>query len=173
MCAQQEWTDATIGLPFLQALPKISFKTGGTLIALLGVFGEEFHSNKRQRLGHCSAINRRYRQTRNLAVDPLQGVSDRKWQCACKHLVQGDAQRVEIASSINRAIHTAGLFGCQVGERACNHLRWRRCLTLGRQSRGNPEACKPYVVGVVDEHIRRLDVLMYEAPPVDLTECRR
>jgi hypothetical protein len=40
---------------------------------------------------------------------------------------------------------------------------------LGR----NPESGQPYAVGVVDKHIRRLDILMYEAVPMDLAECCR
>jgi hypothetical protein len=46
-------------------------------------------------------------------------------------------------------------------------------LALARQPRRNSEAGKPYAVGVVDEHIFRLDVLMYESVPMDLAECRR
>jgi hypothetical protein len=42
-----------------------------------------------------------------------------------------------------------------------------------RQARRNPEASEPYISGVLDEHIRRLDVLMYEALPMDLAECIR
>jgi len=37
----------------------------------------------------------------------------------------------------------------------------------------NPEAGKPYVAGFVDEHIPRLDVLMYKAVAMDLAECCR
>jgi hypothetical protein len=40
---------------------------------------------------------------------------------------------------------------------------------LGR----NSEADEPYVSGVVDEHIRRLNVFVDEAVPVDLAECFR
>jgi hypothetical protein len=47
--AQREWIDATIGRR--QAPLKIGFDTGGSLIAVLGVFGEELHSKRRQRLG--------------------------------------------------------------------------------------------------------------------------
>jgi hypothetical protein len=35
---------------------------------------------------------------------------------------------------------------------------------------GNPETGEPYVVVAVNEHIRRLDVFMYEALPMDLAE---
>jgi hypothetical protein len=38
---------------------------------------------------------------------------------------------------------------------------------LGR----NPKSGEPHVAGVVDEDIRGLDILMYEASLVDLTEC--
>ena len=128
---------------------------------------------RRQRLGDCGAIARRCRLARNVAVDPLQGVGGGKRQRARKHLVQGDAQRVEIAAGIDRAIHAAGLFGRHVGERAGNDLRRRGRLALARQSGRNSEAGEPYVAGVVDQHIRRLDVLMYEALPMDLAECCR
>jgi hypothetical protein len=46
-------------------------------------------------------------------------------------------------------------------------------LTLAWQPRRNSEAGKPYAVGIVDEHIFRLDVLMYESVPMDLSECCR
>jgi hypothetical protein len=38
---------------------------------------------------------------------------------------------------------------------------------LGR----NPESGEPRVAGVVDEDIRRLNILMYEAVLMDLAEC--
>ena len=45
-------------------------------------------------------------------------------------------------------------------------------MTLAWQPRRDSEAGKPYAV-VVDEHIFRLDVLMYEAMPMDLAKCCR
>jgi hypothetical protein len=46
-------------------------------------------------------------------------------------------------------------------------------MALTPQSRCNSEAGKPNAVGVVDEYIFRLDVLMCEAMAMDLSECRR
>ena len=46
---------------------------------------------------------------------------------------------------------------------------WRSCGSLGR----NPEAGEPDVAGVVDEHVRRLNVLMNKTTAVDLAECCR
>ena len=70
------------------------------------------------------------------------------WQCthpsdrrrrraiAGEHLVEGDAQGVEVAAGIDRPVHPAGLFGGHVGERPGDHLRRRR----ERRSRGRREA---------------------------------
>src|SRR5712664_2841169 len=160
-------------LPFRQTPSKISFQPGSVLVTLLGVLGKELYGDSRQRLGDCGAITRRCRLARNVAVDPLQRIGGGKGQRARKHLVQGDSQRVEIAAGINRAIHAAGLLGRHVSKGAGDDLGRYGRLALVRQLRRNPESGKPYVAGVVDEHVRRLDVLMYEAVPMDLAECCR
>jgi hypothetical protein len=110
---------------------------------------------------------------RNVAVDPFHRIAGSKWQVAREHLVKGGAQRVEIAARINRAIHTAGLFGCHIGQSAGNDLRRRRRLAFAEQLRRNPEPSEPYLPSIVDEHIRRLDVFMDKAVPMDLAECFR
>ncbi len=173
MRPQSKRIDATMRLPFRQALPKIGFQTGGGLVALLHVLGEELQRDSRQRPGNCGAIARRCRLACDVAVDPLQGVGGDERQRARKHLVQGDAHRIEIAAGTDRTIHAAGLLGRHVGEGAGNHLRRRGRLALVRHLRRDPEAGEPYVAGVVDEHIRRLDVLMDETLLVDLAECFR
>src|SRR5258707_8292129 len=170
---QKEWIDATVRLPFRQAPPKIGFQAGGGLVALLRVLGEELHDDGRQRFGDCGAIARRCRLACNVEVDLLQGVGGGNRQQARKYLVQGDAKRVKITATINRAIHATGLLGRHIGERARNDLRRRGRLALVRQLGRNPESEDPYVAGVVDEHIPRLDVLMYESAPMDLAECCR
>src|SRR5208282_5939135 len=57
---------------------------------------------------------------RNLAVDPFHSIGGSKWQAPRERLVQSDAQGVEIAARINRAIHPTGLFGGHIGEGARN-----------------------------------------------------
>jgi hypothetical protein len=41
------------------------------------------------------------------------------------------------------------------------------------QSGGYGKASEPYLAGVVNEYVPRLEVLMYKATPVDLAECCR
>ena len=82
-------------------------------------------------------------------------------------------RRVEIAASIDRAIHATGLFRRHIGQRASNNLGRYRRLALARHLGRNPEAGKPHLAGVVDQHIRRLDVLMNEPRPMDLAKCGR
>ncbi len=65
------------------------------------------------------------------------------------------------------------LLGRHIGERAGNDLGRYGRLALVRQLGRNGESGEPHVSGLVDEHIRWLDVLVYEAVPMDLAECYR
>ena len=168
--AEQERIDATMRPPFPQAPPKIGFQTRSSLVAFLGVLGQELHRDRRQWLGDGGSPVWRSRLARNVAVDPLQRVSGGKRQRARKHLVQGDSQRVEIAAGIDGTIHAASLLGRHVGEGAGNDLDRYERLALVWQLRRNPEAGEPDVPGIVDEYVRRLDVLMDEAVLMDLAE---
>ena len=90
----------------------------------------------------------RYRLTCDVAVDPLQRVGGSKREHAREHLVQGDAQRVEIAASIDRSIHAPGLFRGHVGKGTGNGFRRCRRLALARQPGRDAKAGEPYVAGV-------------------------
>ena len=168
---QREFIDATMRLPFRQAPSKISFQPGSGLVSLLGVLGEELHGDSRQRLGDCGSINRWYRLARNVAMDPLQRVGRGERKRDREHLVKDDAQRVEIAAGISRAIHAASLLGCHIGERTGNNLGRYGRLALARQLGRDPESGEPDVAVVVDQNVCRLDVLMDEAMPMDLADC--
>jgi len=135
--AQREWIDASMRLLFREAPPNIGFEAGGGLVALLGVFGEELHGWRRQRLGDRSAITWWCRLACERGSGPTPGVGGGKRQLA-RRSVQAPCRR-----------------GCR--------------NNLGR----NPEGGEPYVADVVDEHVRRLNVLLNQATPVDLAERSR
>ena len=107
-----------------------------------------------------------------MAVDPLQRVGGSKREHARKHLVQGDAQRVEIAAGIDRAIHAPGLFRGHVGKGAGNDFRRCRRLALAWQPGRDAKAGEPYVAGVVDEHVLGLDVFVDQTALVGMAERR-
>ena len=114
------------------------------------------------------------RLTRDVAVDPFQRVGGSKREHARQHLVQGDAQRVEIAPGIHRAIHAPGLFRGHVGKCAGNDLGRRGRQALAGEPGRDAKAGEPHVPGVVDKCVRGLDVLMDEALPVGLAKrCRQ
>ena len=110
------------------------------------------------------------------------------WQCthsigsaalngsrARQHLVERDAQRVEVAPSIDRAVHSAGLFGRHVGERAGDGLwrLWR--LPLARQARRDPEPHEPDLACCgIDQRIGRLHILVNQPSSVKAAKggCR-
>ena len=152
-------------LPVRQALAQIGRETRGGLIPVLGILGEKLHHNRRDRPRDARdpLIGRR-RLAGNVAVHPFHRVGGGERQFARQHLVEGDAQRVEIGAGVDRAVHPAGLFRGHVGERPGDHLRRRRRLALARQTRGDAKAGEPGVAGDgVHQNIRRLDVLMDEA----------
>jgi hypothetical protein len=65
------------------------------------------------------------------------------------------------------------LLGRHVGEGAGNDFRRRRSLTLTWKPGSKPETGQADVASVIDEHVRRLDVFVYEAVPMDLDESFR
>ena len=76
------------------------------------------HGDRRERPGNDGALTRLCRLARNVRLHPFQRISRGKGKRACEHLVQRDAQRVEIAEGIDRSVHPAGLFRRHIRQRA-------------------------------------------------------
>ena len=90
---------------------------------------------------------------------------------AGEHPIERDAERIEVAAEVDRAIHSPGLFGRHIGERAGDNLGRLGRLTLARQTRGDAEPGEPRPsVGAVDQDVGRLDVLVDEAALVRLAQ---
>ena len=154
-------------------LPQIDRETGGGLVAVLGILGEELHHDRRERRRDArDPLVGRRRLPGDVAMHPFHRIGGGEGQFAGQHLVEGDAQGVEVAAEIDRPVHPAGLFGGHVGERPGDHLRRRRGLALARQTRGNAEAHEPDLAGDrVHQNVRRLDVLVDEAALVNLSQA--
>ena len=92
-------------------------------------------------------------------------------RAAGEHLIERDAERIEVAAGIDRAVHPPGLFGRHVGQRAGDDLGRLGRLTLARQTRGDAEPGEPRPsVRAVHKDIGRLDVLVDEAALVRLAQ---
>jgi hypothetical protein len=171
--AQSKWFDAITRAPFRQAPPKIGFEARCGLVALLGIFGEKPHDDGGQRFRYRATVRRRYRLTRDVAVNPLQRVGGGKREHAREQLVQSDAQRVEIAARIHRTVHAPGLLGRHVGKCAGYDFRRRGRRALAGKPGREAKSGEPHATGIVDKRICRLHVLMNDASPVSLAERRR
>ena len=173
--AQRERLDAAGRLPFRQAAPQIGLDTRGGLVALLGGLGEQLHHDRRERPRDArDPLVGRHRLPRDVAVDPLHRIGGGEGKLPRQHLVEGDAQRIEIAAGVHRAVHPPGLLRRHVGERPGDHLRRRGGLALARQTRGDAETRQPDAAACrVHEDIGRLDVLVDEASRMHLAERGR
>ena len=99
--AERERVDAAMRLPFRQAAPQIGRDAGGGLVALLGGLGEELHDDSRERRRDVrDPLARRRRLPGDMAVHPLHRIGSREGQRSRQHLVEGDAQRIEIAAGV-------------------------------------------------------------------------
>ena len=108
-----------------------------------------------------------------MAVHPFHGIGRREGQNAREHLVERDAEGVEIAAGVDRAVHPPGLFGCHVGKRAGDGLGRLGRLPLAGQARGDAEPGEPHVsIRAVHQNIGWLDVLVDEAALMELAQSR-
>ena len=69
----------------------------------------------------------------DVAMDPFHRIGSRKGKAARQHLVKRHAKRIEVATRIDGAVHSACLLGRHIGEGAGDDLGWPGGLTLARQ----------------------------------------
>src|SRR5580700_7938395 len=97
--AEWERLDAAMPLPLHEALPQINGEPRGGLVAVFGILGEELHHDRRERLGDArDPLVGRARLASDVAMHPFHRIRGSEGQFACKHLVEGDPQGVEIAA---------------------------------------------------------------------------
>ncbi|MNX87506.1 hypothetical protein D3C86_1194370 [compost metagenome] len=166
---EREVLDAALALPVFQAAAQVVLQPDGGLVALLGRLGEQLHDDarNRRRYGFLPRA-RRHRHLGDVAVYPLHRVRGGERQRAGQHLVERDAERVEVAARIDRPVHPPGLLGCHVGQRAGDGLGRLGRLALARQARGQAEAGEPCLpVGAVHDDMGRLQVLVKQPALVE------
>ena len=106
-----------------------------------------------------------------MAVDPIHRIGRRERQTTREHPIEHDAERVEVAARVDRAVHPPGLFRRHIGERAGDHPGRLGRLPLARQTRRDAEPGEPRPsVRAIRQNIGRLDVLVHEAVLVRLAQ---
>ncbi len=135
---QRERVDAAVRLPCRQATPEVGIDACGGLVPVLSGLGQELQDDGGDRTRKSAhPLARRHRLPGDVTMDPLQWIRGRQRQRPGEHLVQRDAEGVEIAAGIDRAVHAAGLLRRHVSKRAGNNLWWRGRLAFARQPRRN------------------------------------
>jgi hypothetical protein len=170
--AEREEVDTTTQIPFRLAAPQVARHARGSLVAILGVLGQQLHHDRRERLGDSlHPLAGRRRLPRDVTMDPLHRVGGSEGQRPRQHLVECDAAGVESASRLDRQVHAAGLLGRQVGQCPRDHLGRRGGLALAWQTGRDAEAGQPDRAGRdVNENVCRLDVFVDEASLVEPTQ---
>src|SRR5713101_4396702 len=130
--AKRKGIDAPFSLPFGKTVPKITLDASGRLVAFLGGLREQLHDDFGDRSGDTlQPFTGRQRLSCDMAVHPLHRIGRGERQGAREHLVERDAERIEVAAGIDRTIHPSGLFGRHVSE--CSLRRLGR-LSLTRHA---------------------------------------
>jgi hypothetical protein len=107
-------------------------------------------------------------------VYPFHRIYRRERQRSRQHLVENDAERVEIAAGIDRAVHPSGLFRRHISKRTRDDFRRRRHLVLAEQPRGDAETSQPdAAAGRVYEDVCGLEVLMDQPTRMRMRHGRR
>src|SRR5262249_22696163 len=113
--ARREIRHAPARFPFSQAAPKIALDAGRSLVSFFGSFGEEFHHDGRDTSRHTLySFVRPHRMPGDVAMYPFKRIGSRERQLTSQHLVERDTEGIEVASRVDRAIHSPGLFGSHV-----------------------------------------------------------
>ena len=107
-------------------------------------------------------------------MHPFHRLGRREGQTAGQQFVQRDAEGVQVTARIDRPVHPSGLFGRHVGQCARDELGRGGRLALAGQGRRDAKAQEPDLAGrPVDEHMGRLDILVNQAPPVQVAQRHR
>ena len=154
-----------LGFPIRQAAPQVARDAGGGLVTLLRRLGEQLHDKARNlRRNAFNPLIWWHRHARDMAMDPFHGIGSGKGQGADEHLIERDAERVEIAAGIDRAVHAPGLFGGHASEGPGDELRRLGHLPFARQARCDAEPCQPDLsVRAIHQNIGGFDVFVDEA----------
>ncbi len=147
-------------------------QAGRALVTLLGGLGEQLEHDLGQERGNRRDERvRRDRLLGDVAIDPLDGIAGPERQGARQHLVEDDAQGVEIGPLVDPAVHPACLLRGHVRQRPLDEPGVLEVLELAGYPGRNPQIGDLHLAGGgVEEQVLRLDVLVDDVVPVQRGE---
>ncbi len=152
-----------------EALAQVGDQALGALVAILGVLGEQLegHLRERARDARPEALGRG-RRLAELPVEERGRIGAGEGDLAGEHLVEGDAERVEVGAEVDAAVDAAGLLGRDVGQRPVGPHRPGERRLFAALAQGVVEVGDLDLAGLdVDQDARRLDALVDHPPRVE------
>jgi hypothetical protein len=159
-----------VGGERVAAAQEVGVEAEGAAVAVLGGLGEQLEDDVGEdRWERGGVAGERGGGAGDVGVDELERIAGER-RVADEHLVEGGAERVEVAAVIDGAVHPAGLLGGDVREGALEHGGAAQGGELARDAGGDAEVDELDAAVGVDEDVARLDVLVDDAAAVDLGE---
>src|SRR4051812_37430773 len=103
-----------------------------------------------------------------MTVDPFHRLCRRERKRAGQHFVKRHAKCIEIATRIDRPIHSTSLLGCHICQGSRDNFWRTRRLALTQMSRCHAEPRQTDDPGHrIDKYVRGLDIFMNESSIVN------
>ena len=100
-----------------------------------------------------------------MAVHPVHRIRSDEGEPPGQHLVQRDAQSIEVAAQIDGTIHSPGLLRCHVGQGSSDELRGPWGLPFALKTRRYSKTREPSMAGRgVNKNIRGFEILVDHRP---------
>lgn len=107
-------------------------------------------------------------------MNPLERISRLEGDPAREHLVERDAERIEVGARVDRPVHSPRLLRRHVRQRALDLLRaLRRRVLAGKPGRDSEIGELRLARRGLDDDVRGFDVLVDDAMPVDVRDGGR
>ena len=172
---ERERRDGARLAPLPETPLEIALQAGRALIPVVGDLGEQLENDLRQHGRQRVAEPRRGRRLPgHVTVHPADRVAGREREPAGEQLIVGDAERVQIGSTVDGAVHAPGLLGRDIREGLLEQALRARGGLLARHPRGGAEVGDLDPAGLgIEEDAARVEVLVNEPAAVDVPDRGR
>ena len=164
--AKLEGSDRAVLLQPRLGLRKSASKRLGALVTRLGHLRQQPQNDVgKQPWYRRIGLRGGHGRPRQVRVDQVDGIVADEGRPAGQHLVEHDAERIEIGALIDQAVHAPGLFGGDVRKLGVEPRRHTR-MCAASHAGGGLEVNQRGVSALVDHDVPGIDVAVDDAPLV-------